>query len=277
MYIHKTYKFISENKKSKEYRTQLKQISKINLRRSSKFNILAVIGAINCTKEINLSSNIGIYVSTEYGPISDVQNVLKTVSEDNHIVMPFDFLNINTNNVGFYVSQALNAKGKNMVLTSRYISFEKTLSLAAFDFETKSVNDILIGGVDESLEDIENYDNYLQQSENLESKDGSCWFYANNKKENALAKITEVEEFNDINALKLSLKESYSKITLNQFAEKDEKVLSLINKDNILNTNEFYGSEGVLKLLKLMEYRGKNLHIAKDPNNNYIKIEIDTY
>ena len=277
MYIHKTYKFISENKKSKEYRTQLKQISKINLRRSSKFNILAVIGAINCTKEINLSSNIGIYVSTEYGPISDVQNVLKTVSEDNHIVMPFDFLNINTNNVGFYVSQALNAKGKNMVLTSRYISFEKTLSLAAFDFETKSVNDILIGGVDESLEDIENYDNYLKQSENLESKDGSCWFYANNKKENALAKITEVEEFNDINALKLSLKESYSKITLNQFAEKDEKVLSLINKDNILNTNEFYGSEGVLKLLELMEYRGKNLHIAKDPNNNYIKIEIDTY
>lgn len=188
MYIHKTYKFISENKKSKEYRTQLKQISKINLRRSSKFNILAVIGAINCTKEINLSSNIGIYVSTEYGPISDVQNVLKTVSEDNHIVMPFDFLNINTNNVGFYVSQALNAKGKNMVLTSRYISFEKTLSLAAFDFETKSVNDILIGGVDESLEDIENYDNYLQQSENLESKDGSCWFYANNKKKMHLPK-----------------------------------------------------------------------------------------
>ena len=277
MYIHKTYKLVNDNQKSKDYRTQLKQISKINLRRSSKFNILAVIGAITCTKEMNLSSNTGIYVSTEYGPISDVKNVLKTVSEDNHIVMPFDFLNINSNNVGFYVSQALNAQGKNMVLTSRYLSFEKTLSLALFDLETEEVKDILIGGVDESLEDIENYDNYLQQSENLESKDGSCWFYANNKKENALAKITKVEEFNDVNALKLSLKESYSKITLNQFAEKDEKILSFINKDTILNKNEFYGSEGALKLLELMEYRGNNLHIAKDPNNNYIKIEIDTY
>ena len=277
MYIHKTYKLVNDNQKSKDYRTQLKQISKINLRRSSKFNILAVIGAITCTKDINLSSNTGIYVSTEYGPISDVKNVLKTVSEDNHIVMPFDFLNINSNNVGFYVSQALNAQGKNMVLTSRYLSFEKTLSLALFDLETEEVKDILIGGVDESLEDIESYDNYLQQSENLESKDGSCWFYANNKKENALAKITKVEEFNDVNALKLSLKESYSKITLNQFAEKDEKILSFINKDTILNKNEFYGSEGALKLLELMEYRGNNLHIAKDPNNNYIKIEIDTY
>ncbi len=277
MYIHKTYKLINDNKETKEYRNQLKQISKINLRRSSKFNILAVIGAINCVKDLELSSNIGIYVSSEYGPISDVKNVLNTVSEDNHIVMPFDFLNINSNNVSFYVSQALGAKGKNMVLTSRYFSFEKALTLASFDLEINEVEDILVGGVDESLESIENYNNYLQHAQNLESKDGSCWFYANNKKENALAKITKIEEFNSIEDLKLSLKESYSKVTLNQFASKDEEILSFANEDNILNTNEFYGSEGALKLFELMQYKGTNLHIAKDPHNNYIKIEIDVY
>lgn len=55
MYIHSAYKFINSNTDVKEYRKELKELSKINLRRSSKFNVLAVLGALKATNDIDLS------------------------------------------------------------------------------------------------------------------------------------------------------------------------------------------------------------------------------
>ena len=90
MYIHHTYSINNKNENIKVYKSFLKEISKINLRRSSKFNILAVLGALQCMKEKNYSNNMGIYVASEYGSITSVKTVLGQVSQDS-IVMPFDF------------------------------------------------------------------------------------------------------------------------------------------------------------------------------------------
>ncbi len=91
MYIHKTYTLNNENQSIKTYKSALKEISKINLRRSSKFNILAVLGALQCMDNKNFSDNMGgIYVASEYGSITSVKTVLEQVSQ-NSIVMPFDF------------------------------------------------------------------------------------------------------------------------------------------------------------------------------------------
>ncbi len=115
-------------------------------------------------KEKTYSDNMGIYLASEYGSITSVKNVLEQVSQDS-IVMPFDFLNINSNNVSFYVSQALESKGKNMVLTSHDLSFEKALELALFDLEIDEVKDALIGNVDESLDGINNFNKYISNVE----------------------------------------------------------------------------------------------------------------
>ncbi len=181
MYIHKTYTLNNENQSIKTYKSALKEISKINLRRSSKFNILAVLGALQCMDNKNFSDNMGIYVASEYGSITSVKTVLEQVSQ-NSIVMPFDFLNINSNNVSFYVSQALESKGKNMVLTSHDLSFEKAFELALFDLELNEVDDVLLGNVDESLEEINSFDKYISNIEKYPSKDVSSWIYINKEK-----------------------------------------------------------------------------------------------
>lgn len=274
MYIHSTYKIINSNKSVKEYRKELKEISKINLRRSSKFNILAVLGALRATKDINLGQNLGIYIASEYGPINDVYKLMQTINEENNIVMPFDFLNVNSNNVSFYVSQALNAKGKNMLLTSQYLSFEKSLQLAQFELEIDEISDILIGAVDESLDEVKDYEKYVNFANNQTSKDGSCWLYLNNDSSNSLGEITNIQEFSSSEELLKNIKSTYSKIALNQFAQNDENTVSKLDNNKIIDSKDFFGSEGALRVLDLLEYKGEHLYIAKDINNNYITIEL---
>lgn len=274
MYIHKTSKLLNSIKNIKEYRALLKEISSINLRRSSKFNILAVYGALLCMKDYKLEDNIGIYIATEHGPITDVSKVVDIVNEDDFIIMPFDFLNINTNNVSFYVSKVLNATGKNMVLTSETLGFEKTVQLAKFDLDTNDVNAVLIGTVDESLEDIQNYSKYVQNPLNKESKDGSCWIYANNTKENSIAKIEYIYEFDNIKQLE-NISFDTDAISLNTLASLDKNIkLFTKNKKSILN-NEYFGCEGVLNILSILEeYKQNTIHIAKDKNGKIIVIKI---
>lgn len=247
MYIHKTYSLNNENKSIKLYKSELKEISKINLRRSSKFNILAILGALRCMDNTKYK-NMGIYIASEYGSITSVKKVVEDVSQ-NSIVMPFDFLNINSNNVSFYVSQALVSNGKNMVLTSHDLSFEKALEFALFDLEINEVNDALIGNVDESLDDINDFNKYIFNKQNNPSKDTSSWIYLNKEKENSIAKIEEFLSFSNLSELKNILKDViYDLITLNQYAKEEINELK-INKDLIFSHDNIHGCTNIISML----------------------------
>jgi len=268
MYIHHTYSISNEkqntNENIKVYKSLLKEISKINLRRSSKFNILAVLGALKCMKEKTYSDNMGIYLASEYGSITSVKNVLEQVSQDS-IVMPFDFLNINSNNVSFYVSQALESKGKNMVLTSHDLSFEKALELALFDLEIDEVKDALIGNVDESLDGINNFNKYISNVEKKPSKDLSAWIYINKQKDDSLAKIETFSAFTNINELNELLKNtSFELAVLNQYATKQINDLQ-INKDLVFSHDNVHGSVNIISMLN--SDKKSFIYLAMDINN----------
>lgn len=276
MYIHSIASIFNSNKPIKEYRDELKQLSNINLRRSSKFNILAVYGALLCTKDILLEDNIGIYVATESGPICDVDKVLTIVNEPDNIIMPFDFLNINTNNVSFYVSKAINANGKNMVITSKNVSFEKALQLSKFDLEINEVSNVLVGAVDESLINIKDYKKYIPAFFNKESKDGSFWLYANNNPINALAKIENIYEYSNFLELQENLNLQEYIISLNEYAFMDEFLKKFLKNNKLISSDDFFNCDGVPAFFELLKYKGKLVHIAKDKNNKFIIIFITT-
>lgn len=264
MYIHKTYTLNNENQSIKTYKSALKEISKINLRRSSKFNILAILGALRCMNEKSISKNMGIYVASEYGSITSVKTVLEQVSQ-NSIVMPFDFLNINSNNVSFYVSQALESKGKNMVLTSHDLSFEKAFELALFDLELNEVDDVLLGNVDESLEEIENYNNYISNMEEYPSKDLSSWIYINKNKQDSLAKIELFENFSSVNEAKDLLQNlNFEEISLNQYANNNIKQLD-INEEYIYSHDNIHGSVNIVSMLN--SDKRNFVYLSMDKNN----------
>lgn len=198
MYIHKTYQLFEPDTPIATYKQKLSTLCKINLRRANKFNLLAVFGALSCAQNQTLSNNLGIYLSTEHGPVESLVNVLEQVTKDEGVVMPFDFLGINTN-ASFYIAQALNASGKHMVLTSHHVSFEKALQLAYFDLTHNEVDDVLVGSVDASLCFI---DPKHRPKGDKNSCDESCWLYANHNAENAIAKIESIEEFASVEAMR---------------------------------------------------------------------------
>ena len=265
MYIHSTYQFLHKNETASFYKKLLKEISSINLRRSSKFNILSVYGAVNCLNNINYSSNTSIYIATQYGVISGVQKVVNSLNDQHQIVMPFDFLNVNANNAGFNIAKALNIDNENYLLTSNDFSFEKTLQTAFNKSKHNNKFEAIIGGVDESLTDIDNYQSYVTLN-NIPSFDGSCWLYCSKIKENSIAKIDSVLEFKNKEEI-----ENY--IKNNNFDKIEYNYIEKIDKNPNYQISSIYGTQSAYDIIDLTTHnRGKLLYISKDRNGRFIAI-----
>ena len=260
MYIHSTYKEILNIEDIKQYKNKIKELSSINLRRSSKFNILAIYGALKCLENTTCSKYLSIYIASEYSCTSDMLKVLLQSNIKEEFVMPYDFLNVNTNNVGFFISKALNTFGKNINITSKNLSFEKAFELAYYDLLYDESIEALIGGVDESLNNIRHHD-----IEHKEYKDGTSWIHLSNNKTNAIAKIISIESFPSIKELNMYLKDiSYDKLSLNLYAQKFIEEL-LIKKEKIIKQeDEFYGTYSAGYIINLLKKESKLLHISLD-------------
>jgi hypothetical protein len=235
MYIHKKYLMKNECTGVKEYKSALKEICKLNLRRSSKFNILAILGALRCQDNNSLTGNTGIYVGSEYSSMNSVKKVLEEVSNE-AVIMPFDFLNINSNNVSFYVSQALSSIGKNMLLTSDELSYERALEVALFDLEIDEVDDAFIGLVDESLNNIKEYNKYILNTIHAVSYDYSGWLYMNKTKKDSLCKIEIVNSFSSVFELNHHIDNLNSDVVyLNNISKENLEYLSVDTRNVLIN------------------------------------------
>lgn len=135
------------------YKVLLKDISNINIRRSSKFNILAIYGALKCLENVKYPKDLSIYIVTKYGPVLSVVHALEK-HKNNEQTSPFDFLNMQGNNASFYVAKALGVEGKNMVITTKNHTLEDGIKLARFDMKLGLSNRSLVGLVDESVDGI---------------------------------------------------------------------------------------------------------------------------
>ncbi|WP_428026885.1 hypothetical protein [Arcobacter sp.] len=268
MYIKSVYKQVNENKSAKEYRKELKEISDINLRRNSKFNVMAVLSVLKTLKNIEYSKSLSIYLASEYGCVEDLLKVLNQINCDYPMVMPFDFLNINTNNTGFLISQALTTYGNNINITSKDLSFEKAFELAYFDFKIEKVDEVLLGGVDESLEYINEHNSFISNLDNFVSKDGSSWLYINNDKNNALARIKHFEFFTNLEDLNNFLKTiDYKIVGLNQFARKYVNKLEVNNNLIYKSEDNFYGTYSVSDIIDILKKEEESsIYISLDNN-----------
>jgi len=200
VYIHSTFQFVNKNETASYYKKLLKEINPINLRRSNKFDVLAVYGACNCMINQNYEETLNIYLASEYGVISGILKVLPTLDNKDNIIMPFDFLNTNGNNAGFNISSALKSKGESILINSNNFSFEQSLKYAYFKANSQNNFETIIGAIDESLEHIENINNILD-TKTTNTKDSVSFIYCNNNKENAIAEIKDIKEFSSKNSL----------------------------------------------------------------------------
>ncbi len=267
MYIKSMFKQINENQATKFYRDELKTLSNLNLRRNSKFNIMSIYGALNTLRNKTYKNDLSIYIASEYGCVEDTLKVLEQINSEDSMLMPFDFLNVNTNNTGFLIAQALNTIGNNINITSEDLSFEKAFELAYFDYQIKKVDEILIGGVDESVNVISNHNSIIHNLENAISKDGSAWLYLNDKKEDSIAKIEYFEFFPTLDELNIGLENlDYQLIGLNQYAKKYQNELKI--KEDLIyknSNNNFYGTYSVADIIDILdEKKESSIYISLD-------------
>lgn len=267
MYIKSMFKQINENQAAKFYRDQIKNISNMNLRRNSKFNIMSIYAALKTLENISYEKNLSIYLASEYGCMEDLVKVLEQINDENSMLMPFNFLNVNTNNTGFLIAQALNTIGNNINITSEDLSFEKAFELAYFDYQIKKVDEILIGGVDESVNAISNHNSIIHNLENAISKDGSAWLYLNDKKDDSIAKIESFEFFPTLEELNIAIENlDYQLVGLNQFAKKYQNELKI--KEDLIykNSNDnFYGTYSVADIIDILdEKKESSIYISLD-------------
>lgn len=266
MYICSAFKYITKNNTLDEYKKLIKTSCSKSFRRISKFNAMAIYGATKTLKDIEFDKNLNIYTATENGCVESMINVLKQVTNKENVT-PFDFLNINGNNVGFLISEAIESIGNNFVITAEDLSFEKALELGYFDLQSDIANEILIGGVDESLDYLENYNDYITNMQNREINDGSVWFYISKDNKNAIAKIQEYKYFQNIETLNIFLKDlTYDNLSLNDFASSFIDLINIDKSKLIEDGNEFFGTYSSLKIHSLLDKDGVSLYIGCDKN-----------
>lgn len=205
MYIYSVFRHTSEFLDEKEYRKLLKQLTSMDLRRVSKFNLLSLYGSLSSLKEVDFSKKLSIYVATPSACIDETYKVLSELKNNNPI-MPFDFLNINTNNTGFYISKALELDASSYIISST-LAFERALEFAYNDFKNGIESSFLIGFVESSSLNI--------PSQALSKLDSSSWLYINNTqlpKATKIKSLRYIVNLDDIGLLK------HKNIILNSFA-----------------------------------------------------------
>jgi|GEM_PF-828249 len=269
MYIKYCYALMEKDLATKEYKERLKMLTPLNLRRASKYNTLAVLGALECLKEKEYEKqNLGIYVASEFSCALEVASAVEKVNTQEVMpLMPFDFLNVNSNNVGFYIAKALDAGGKNCVVTSQDLGFEKALALAEFELSVGLVKEALIGGVDVCIDALENFRTYLPK--NVEkTHDCSCWLYATAQSQGALAKIESICEFATAEAVYAYIQSLQGyEVCFNSVAAKDATLKKL--KCGNFKDQRFAGVESAHKVIEALENE-KSIFVAKAKNGAFI-------
>ncbi|MCK9232906.1 MAG: hypothetical protein M0P04_08965 [Syntrophales bacterium] len=193
MFIHAVSQFVAPPAANpRTLKEVLKGYTDTPFRRVNKFILLALVGAHRCVRGRTLNGNASVYLTTENGNLGDTNNVLDQLYRQHSLPMPFSFINTMSNTAPFYVAQSLNVLGRNLSISGLGLSFERGLELARLDFDPGSVEEALIGAVDEAPPE--------GGAVHL-AVEGSFWIHVKKARDGALGEVAEVRSFPDREAL----------------------------------------------------------------------------
>ncbi len=198
MYIHAFSPFICDPLDDIEgLKADLKNYTDFFFRRVNKFIMLSLMGVHRCVHGKQVDRNIAVYLATENGNLGDTENVLRQMYDENSFPKPFNFINTMSNTASFYVAQSLKTLGRSITVSSKNVSFERALELAAVDLERGNVSEALVGGVDEAVISRDHFAAKYDASYNgARLVEGSSWLYLTPEKSGSLGEITGIRTCN---------------------------------------------------------------------------------
>lgn len=116
--------------------------------RSDNFINLALLGAQQCMKDIEIDKQSSIYIASRNGNINSTIKVLDAIFLQDRLPMPFNFLNSVNASTLFFIAQNFNIEGKTVFVDK----FESALIQAFVDVQNGKT--VLIGTVEEAISDL---------------------------------------------------------------------------------------------------------------------------
>lgn len=181
-----------------DYKDELKKHTNFYLRRSNKFIMLSLLGAHKCMKDVSYPEEVPVYLATESGNIEDTEVVLAQIYHKKAFPKPINFINTMSNVASFYVAQSLNIVGRNIMVSSKNLSFERALELLKAEFLTGTAACGLVGSVDTAVFTNELFEKkFRRPASKYRLVESSSWFYITGDSENALARIDTIKSCKD--------------------------------------------------------------------------------
>ncbi len=180
-----------------DLKTELKTLSGKSYRRIDRFIQLALIGAHKAVAGYKLEPDTALYLISGQGDIPVFERVRRQRYFQKMMSKPVDFVNLASNTAGFYVSSHLGIDGANLFLAHHHFPVQMALLLAQSDLELKKQSAILLGGVDEWLENQELAKKLLGVSGSARLGEGSNWLLLKGESAGALASLqVDCRQFN---------------------------------------------------------------------------------
>lgn len=120
------------------------------IRRMSRIIKMGVAAALQCLQDAGVKSPDAIITGTAYGCLDDTGVFLqKMVQNKEEMLTPTAFIQSTHNTIGAQIALLLKCNGYNNTFVHRGFSFESALLDAMMLLEEKTVDNVLVGGVDE--------------------------------------------------------------------------------------------------------------------------------
>lgn len=202
MYIHGYGSFFGPPADDiKYYKQEISRYTELSFRRANRFVLLSLLGACRCVNTHAIQKETSVYLTTENGNLGDTETVLDQIFHHHQFPMPYNFINTMSNTASFYVAQNLKLSGRNLTFSSKQLSFERGIELLGCDLLCGSVEDALIGGVDEACCSKRHLESkYRRPFEDVAMVEGSSWLLVRADPQNALGEIHTPETFGDLRA-----------------------------------------------------------------------------
>ena len=287
MYIHSASSFIgAENADVNFLKEKLRCYTDEYFRRVNRFILLTMLGARQCIHNHALDFDTAIYLTTEHGNLGETASVLDEIYAARSLPKPFGFINTMSNTAAFYLARNLGVRGRNIMVSSQHLSFERGLELLKVDFAGGTERSALIGGVDEASLSRTALEKNADRGWRM--VDGSGWLYIKHEKEGACGAFTEIRSFRDgPSCMSWISKREISPVDVVSFGALIDDSEAAALREALRPAAEFdylrdYGYSGSatacgISLFVMLFHKKTLLHINRDQRGNYAFIEIERY
>jgi hypothetical protein len=287
LYIHSASAFIGKaHADEKLLKEELRKYTPDNFRRVNRFILLALIGARQCIHDHSIAGDTAVYLTTEYGNLSNTVTVLDEIYTAHSLPKPFSFINTMSNTAAFYLAQNLGIRGRSLTVSSQNLSFQRGIDLLMTDWSACSVTSALIGGVDvSSLSEAGGDD---RNARGWQMVDGSGWFYVRTERKGACGVFRENRSFQDGATCRKWIrdrKEPFEDLVAfgPSIGEKEaaewRTALPTTDEFDYLGQYGYCGSAAACGIgMFVKRFRGRSLlHIDRNQLGNYAVIEVEVF